>query len=382
MEVPEAMHSPEVQNSVAPLRTARGLSATDLATAIGVSRQTIYAIESGSYTPNTLVALKLSRYLNVPVEQIFSLEAAEPAPTTHQAELLDPTEALAPGTPVRLCRVDKRLIATPPEPSAWSLPLADATISGHPSKPRHPTRATVSPFAPLDDLDQRLLLAGCDPGIAVLARHLQPQRVGLVTAHRNSTVALELLRQGSIHVAGCHLRDEATGESNLATIARIFRRQDIAVVSLALWQEGLVTAPGNPKNIRAIEDLTRPDITILNREPGAGSRLLLDAGLRRLGIPHAQVCGYDTLAPGHLPAARRVLAGEADCCIATASVARTLGLGFVPLASARYDLVVHRRHLALPQVQVLFGTLTQAAFRRELEGLAGYDTTVAGQRLI
>jgi putative molybdopterin biosynthesis protein len=85
---------------------------------------------------------------------------------------------------------------------------------------------------------------------------------------------------------------------------------------------------------------------------------------------------------GHLPAARRVQTGEADCCIATSCVARILGLGFIPLVSRRYDLVVHRRHLHLPQVQALFNTLALAAFRRELERIGGYDTTITGRRLM
>ena len=129
-------------------------------------------------------------------------------------------------------------------------------------------------------------------------------------------------------------------------------------------------------------DLERSDVTIVNRERGAGSRLLLDARLRSQGIPHLRLHGYESIADGHLPAARRVSAGEADCCVAVASAARILGLGFIPLVSERYDLVVHRRHLQLSQVQALFNTLGLAAYRRELEHLGGYDTSVAGRRVI
>jgi len=120
----------------------------------------------------------------------------------------------------------------------------------------------------------------------------------------------------------------------------------------------------------------------VNRERGSGSRLLLDAKLRSLGISHARLREYDRIATSHMAAARRVQTGEADCCIAVSSVARVLGLEFIPLASERYDLVVHRRHLHLPQVQALFNTLALAAYRRELEQVCGYDTSVAGRRLI
>jgi putative molybdopterin biosynthesis protein len=149
-----------------------------------------------------------------------------------------------------------------------------------------------------------------------------------------------------------------------------------------VWEEGLVVAKDNPKGIRAVTDLRRRNISIVNREPGSGTRMLLDARLRSLGMYQNSLRGYQRIALGHLAAARQVLEGEADCCIATSSVVRLLELGFIPLTSARYDLVVRRRHLALPQVQALFNTLALAAFRHELERMGGYDTSVAGQRLM
>lgn len=372
----------KIHNNLAQLRSARGLSAVELAAKIDVSRQTVYAIESGDYAPNTSVALKLAQALGVSVEEIFHLEVQAALPQREEAELVEESRAALPGRPVCLGRIDGRLIATFPEPSTWSLPLADGTITGTAGKVSRQSKITVELFAPAQEYEKRLLMAGCDPGISVLARHLGLQGVNLVAAHGNSTKALELLHKGSVHVAGCHIRDEGTKESNLTAIGRLFRKQDIAVVSLALWEEGLVVANGNPKHIQSIADLERPDVRIVNRERGAGSRLLLDAQLRKLGISHGSLRGYEELATGHLQAARRVEAGEADCCIAVSSVARVLGLSFVPLLSERYDLVVHRRHLRLPQVQALFNTLALAAYRRELENLGGYDTSVAGNRLI
>ncbi len=371
-----------VHNRLAELRAARALSATELAAKIDVSRQTVYAIESGDYAPNTAVALKLARVLDVAVEEIFQLDAEPDSHLTEQAELLVEAHSSSPGMPVCLCRVDGRLIAASAEEGTWSLPLADGMIAGKAVKTSSQSKVSVELFAPAHEFEKRLLMAGCDPGISVLRRHLGQQGFNLVVAHRNSTKALDLLHQGCIHVAGCHIRDAESDESNLAAIGRIFRKQDIAVVSLALWEEGLVVSRGNPKQIRTIGDMERSDVTMVNRERGAGSRLLLDTELRSLGISHKGLQGYENIATGHLPAARRVQAGEADCCIAVSSVARILGLGFIPLVCERYDLVVHRRHLHLPQVQALFNTLALAAYRHELEHLGGYDTSVAGRRLI
>jgi len=374
--------STKVHNRLTELRTASGFSAAELAATIGISRQTIYAIESGDYAPNTAVALRLAQTLGVTVEKLFQLEARTDSRSTEQAELLDEGQAAWRGKPVCLCRVDGRLIATFPETAAWSLPLADARITGSALKSNGHAKATVELFVPAQELERRLLMAGCDPGISILRKHLGQQGVNLVVANRNSTKALDLLKRGSIHVAGCHIRDEKTGESNLAAIGRNFRKQDVAVFSLALWEEGLVVASGNPKQILSIAELGRPDVTIVNRERGAGSRLVLDAQLRRLGILHGRLRGYESTASGHMAAARRVQSGEADCCVAVSSIAHVLGLDFIPLVSERYDLVVHRRHLHLPQVQVLFNTLALASYRRELEHLGGYDTSVTGQRVI
>ena len=153
------------------------------------------------------------------------------------------------------------------------------------------------------------------------------------------------------------------------------------VVTFAIWEQGLVMQGGNPKHIGAVEDLARQDVQIINREKGAGSRALLDTKLRAAGISPKQVKGYDRVAYGHLPAALAVSLGEADCCIATRSAARTFGLAFLPLAVERYDLVIRRQYLRLPAVQALLDLLNRAALRRKLEVLAGYDTSHTGEVL-
>jgi molybdate-binding protein len=162
----------------------------------------------------------------------------------------------------------------------------------------------------------------------------------------------------------------------------MFSNASVAVISFAVWEEGIVTARANPKAIRGIEDFARKDVQIVNREEGAGSRILLDAHLKRLDVPPASVHGYDHLAHGHLPAAWQVQSGAADCCIATRAAARVFGLGFIPLLTQRYDLVIRRQHLDLPAIQTLLDTLGRSTFRRELESLGGYDTRAAGERML
>jgi len=368
----------DIESNLAALRQKRGLSAAELAKMAGVTRQTIYAMEAASYVPNTAVALKLARALEARVEDLFTL-TGDPAPAViRHASVLPGSEGTEPGQPVQLCRVDNRVYASPPSPVAWFFPASDGVIAGHPSG----GKAGVQVFRHDEDTGARLLVAGCDPGISVLARHVQAAGVELVLAHRNSSRALELLKAGCVHIAGTHLWDEGSGESNLPQIGRMFKKGSVAVISFAVWEEGMVTARGNPKGIRGVEDLARRDVVIVNREAGAGSRKLLDAELERLGISARRVRGYDRTAPGHLPAAWQVLSGEADCAIATRAAARLFGLGFLPLVSERYDLVIRRAHLAMPAVQAVLDTLSRAGFRRELEGLGGYDARVCGEQRV
>ena len=219
------------------------------------------------------------------------------------------------------------------------------------------------------------------PAAAVLAQDLRRKGIELVVAYRNSSRALEFLKQGVIHIAGTHLVDEKTGESNLPKISRMFGTA-VAVIGFALWEEGILVRTGNPKGIHGIADFVRPNLKIINREPGAGCRHLLDSFLHRLGIAGKNVKGYDRIALGHLPAARQVQSGDADCCISTRAAARVFGLDFIPLATKRYDLVVRNNHLKLPQIEILFESLGRAAIRRKLEGFAGYDMRAAGDRLM
>src|SRR5581483_7038335 len=262
---------PDIENNLAQLRQQRGFSAAQLAQMVGVSRQTIYAIEAGGYVPNTVVALRIARALDVEVEDLFCLRGEEAAPSLReeQVALLPGSEIPQPGQAVQLCRVDRRLMASVPSPLPWYFPASDAVVAHRPASRRS---ADVQVFHAEADFRNRILVAGCDPGISVLARHVQPAGIELVLAHRNSSQALKLLKEGCVHVAGSHLRDEASGESNLPEIGRLFSKNAVAVISFAVWEEGIVTARGNPKGIHGIDDLARGDVSIVNREAGAGSR--------------------------------------------------------------------------------------------------------------
>jgi putative molybdopterin biosynthesis protein len=369
-----------VQSRLSETRKGRGIAASDLAHRVGVSRQTIYAIEAGTYVPNTEVALRLARELEVTVDELFALQETAQTPTESLAtDFLSVAQPLQ-GQPVRICQVGSKWISVPVSASPYYLPEADGIIEHTNGGARSTARAGLTVFAKGEAAQSRLVLAGCDPAMHLLARMVEKAAgVEIISAPASSKLALTWLKEGKVHIAGTHLEDQSTGEFNLPFIRKEFPVADMLVVTFASWEEGLVSAPGNPKRIRKVEDLTRKDIRFVNRELGSGSRALLDQLLAKGGIGAAKVRGYDRVASGHLAAAYRVLSGDADSCLATRSAAQAFGLDFTPLRSERYDLAMRQATADLPAVKAFLDVLQRATLRRKLEVLAGYDTSQTGR---
>ena len=368
-----------IKNRLAEFRKRKRVGATELARIVNVSRQTIYAIEAGTYIPNTEVALKLARLFETTVEELFS---------THEESLnssgLLPSELLssaapAKGQPVRISKVGSRWVSVPVSAIPYYLPEADGVIG----RVNYGGRANLAVFDQEEPFQKRLVLAGCDPATNLLARMVERiTGIEVVTAAASSKLALTWLKEGKVHIAGSHLEDPETGEYNLPFLKHEFPGEDFRVVTFAQWEEGLVVAPGNPKKIQKIEHLAKKNVRFANREPGSGSRALLDEMLGVEGVRAGQIEGYHRISYGHLAAAYSVASGEADCCLATRSAARTFGLDFVPLRHERYDLVMRKQTVEMPAAQAFLDVLQRATLRRRLEVLAGYDTTRTGAVLV
>jgi len=365
-----------VESRLTQVRKSRGVTVSELARRTHVSRQTIYAIEAGTYVPNTEVALHLARELEVTVDELFSLQVGSPkSPESLAAEVLS-SAVPAKGQPVRICQIGSRWVSVPVSASPYYLPEADGIIR---RTGRTPGRADLVVFAKAEAAQKRLVLAGCDPATGLLSRMVEKiSGVEIVSAAASSKLALTWLSEGKVHIAGSHLEDPKTGEFNLPFIRKAFPDGDFSVVTFAQWEEGLVVASGNSKRVRKVEDLARKNIRFVNREPGSGSRALIDRLLGKAGMEAHRVQGYDRIAYGHLAAAYSVVSGDADVCLATRSAAQTFGLDFIPLKSERYDLVMRKRTADLPAAKAFFDVLQRATLRRKLEVLAGYDTSQTG----
>src|SRR6202035_4309880 len=150
---------------------------------------------------------------------------------------------------------------------------------------RSKTRTTIRPVMESVSSRNRLVVAGCDPALSLLASELKSTGTEAISVHCSSQQAVRWLKEGLVHVAGSHLRDRATGEYNLPLVTSLFGKKNVHVVTFAEWEEGLVVRRGNPKRIRSVADLGGERIKIVNREKGSGARDLLDANLRVAGVP-------------------------------------------------------------------------------------------------
>ena len=362
------------------LRQARGLGAAEIARRVGVSRQTIYAIESGDFVPNTAVALQLARVLEVSVEDLFSIgvdTSDQPLGNINAELLATGGDKYSAGELVRIGRVGSRMVAVPAPRFPTFLSDADGAIVT-----QNKARAMVHPVVESVPSRNSLVVAGCDPALSVLASELKSAGTEVISVPCSSQEALNWLKKGFVHVAGTHLRDRATGKYNLPLVTALFGKENIHVVTFAEWEQGLVVRRGNPKRIRSVADLGGERITIVNREKGSGARDLLDSNLRSAGIPSQSVGGYGRVVPSHMAAALAVANSQADCCVATVSAAKCLGLDFVPLSRERFDLIIASSEIDTAGIRVLFDALNRASLRRKLAMLAGYEVRHTGEMLM
>ncbi len=364
----------KLHTSLRQARQAAGLSQEALAAAVGISRQAYSAAESGSAVPSTEIALRLALALGTTVEQLFALPESE-----RPAVIAEPVGDSPPptdGQRVRLLRVGGRLFARPlsGQPAVGGLAWADGIARPDPELSGQVRVELLEEPAPAE---RTLVMVGCDPAAPLIAAALRQRGVELAWTEAGSRAALLALARGEAHVAGCHLLDVESGRYNAPWVTRLVPFACV-LVGFAVWDQGLMVAPSNPRQIRDVGDLARPDVSLVNREPGTGARVLLDLALARAQVPACSVCGYDRLAAGHLAVAEAVRTGLADVGVGVRAAAVAAGLDFISLGEERYDLVIPQHFLDLPTVASLLDVLRRPALRRQIESLGGYDVAPMG----
>ncbi|MFA7165705.1 MAG: molybdopterin biosynthesis protein [Desulfoplanes sp.] len=237
-------------------------------------------------------------------------------------------------------------------------------------------------LVPQAELDQTLLVIGShDNTIDLLANELmgRQQPLYLASSHVGSMGGLMAIKSGSTMVAGCHLFDPATNDYNFPFLDRYLPHMELVLVNLAIRHQGFIVASGNPLGIRGIDDVITKKARFVNRQRGAGTRILFDHALQQAGKGPEDIQGYATEEFTHMALAANILTGAADCGLGIYAAAKALGLDFVPLARERYDLVIPKIFFDDPKIHTLLTIVRQETIKKKIAALGGYETTLTGQ---
>jgi molybdenum cofactor synthesis domain-containing protein len=242
--------------------------------------------------------------------------------------------------------------------------------------------APVELLTPLQELDHRLLVIGShDLTIDLLASLMQQRSEGKVTissSNVGSLGGLLAIGKGIAHLAGSHLLDTQTGEYNRSYIRRYLPQTPVTLVTLVHRWQGLMVVRGNPKGIRGISDLTRPGISFINRQPGSGTRILLDYELQKAGLDPAAVLGYRNQEYTHMCVAIAVAGSRADTGMGVLAAAKALDLDFIPVTRERYDLVIPTCLMADSRIRLLLDVIRSQDFARQVLAMDGYEIHETG----
>jgi molybdate-binding protein/DNA-binding XRE family transcriptional regulator len=365
-------------------RQARGLSQQQLAGVAGVTRQAVSAVESGHSDPSLRVALGLARALGMTVEELFG--PGDPGDPV----LARPVATVnGPGSRVALATVGDTFVALPlhaDTAARLGFGPAGGLVAGPSPAPAavSPVRrepGNLVPVRPIGPPRPTVVVAGCDPALPLLETPLALLDPPLAFAWWpcGSGEALRLAAAGLVHAAGVH---QVRPSGPTAGPADTWDATDIPgggeVVGFASWREGLVVRPGT--DVRGLDDVARQRLRLVNREPGAQARALLDRERLRLRLDPAELPGYDSRAAGHLQVAAAIAGGLADAGVSSEPAALAYGLDFIPLAEERFDLVLPAKHAASREVQGLLKVLTSPWLLAQLASLPGYDAGRCGER--
>ena len=234
-------------------------------------------------------------------------------------------------------------------------------------------------YRSLDEFDRTIFATGShDITLDLIAQFLYSENRRLTTANVGSIAGLVAINRNEAHLAGAHLLDPETGEYNLSYVRQYLPEMPILIVTLVGRSQGLLVPKGNPKQIHSLTDLARDDVTFVNRQRGAGTRVLLDYHLQQLDIQQELIRGYQHQEFTHLAVGAAIASGRVDCGLGIAAVTQSLDLDFIPLFEERYDLVIPQEYVGGSLLEPLFGLFENRDFRKLVAALPGYDIAPMG----
>jgi putative molybdopterin biosynthesis protein len=312
-----------------------------------------------------------------------------PVTQAHLARKLASVLGMDDWVRVRLGQVEGRIVATPLSRGAGvltSLVRADGLLVVPAATEGHQAgeQVEVELLRGLDQIRRTIVVIGSHDLVLDLAAsqlRARDPRISLASSNVGSLGGLVALRDGLCHLAGSHLLDPETGGYTLPYVDRLLEGRGVSVVRLVRREQGLLVRPGNPLDLADVTDLTRRTVRYVNRQRGAGTRMLLDSELARHGLSPGDVNGYAREEHTHLAVAAAVASGRADCGLGILAAARAFGLDFVPVTTEPYDLVVGAGLLDAPLLAPFWELLRSEDFRASVEGLGGYSTDEMGLRI-
>lgn len=287
---------------------------------------------------------------------------------------------------VRIGKVGDRIVATPLPRGAGAITTiteADGIIripnDVEGLKEFEPVHAEL--LRPLASVENTIVAVGShDNTLDLLADMIRAKEpaITLSSSHVGSMGGLMAVKKGACHLAGSHLLDVEDGSYNLSYIRKYLPDKKVKLVNLVLRDQGLIVRKGNPKGIHGIEDLCRPDISMVNRQGGSGTRILLDCSLEEKGIDPGRIKGYQNEEFTHMSVAVAVLSGAVDVGLGIAAAARALELDFIPVVTEQYDLVIPEAFYRTEKIQVLLDVVCSQSFQNAVQKLGGYSTAKTG----
>lgn len=283
---------------------------------------------------------------------------------------------------ITLGRVGDTLMATPAGKGAgavMSLVRADGllTIPAGSEGVGAGEKVSIELLRPKAEVDATLVFIGSHDNILDLLAnqlHHAPPFTRISSAHVGSMGGIMAIRRNEAHIAGCHLLDEGTGEYNIPFIKRLLPNTPLQLINLCYREQGLIVAKGNPKNIQNFTDLVTQQLIFINRQGGAGTRLLTDKIMRELDIVPSQLAGYEHEEYTHMSVAAAVASGSADAGMGIRAAAVALDLDFVPVTEERYDLIIPAPYIEDPKIaNVLELIRNNTDFHQKITALGGYN---------
>jgi putative molybdopterin biosynthesis protein len=233
------------------------------------------------------------------------------------------------------------------------------------------------------DIERTIFCIGShDLSLDLLAQFLAKNNRRLISANVGSQGGLVALKRGEAHMAGSHLLDPETGEYNVKYLSTYLPGVSLKLVALVLREQGFMIRKGNPKKIQKFSDISKQGILFVNRQRGAGTRVLLDYQLGLEGISPDSIRGYSQEEYTHLGVAAAIASGRADCGLGIPAAAQALDLDFIPLFQERYDLVIPKDHAKSPLLAPLFDIINGKKFSSAVAEMPGYDVSVMGKLIL